>query len=244
MSGYFHRLAQRSLGGPETSPASGVQDSAPPLDAFSLERDEVVEDPAAQAGGPVSPFRGESDRGARREAVRDEAPVPLGTAEREAFRAVTAAPEAEPVGRGRTAPPGARLAEPAKSYTLATTAPRPDALVPPHTVATRSSAVRAAGPPPAPFSRDDGGPRRDPTGSTGQREDPRNPGEPASRPVVAHAHDPRPARGVEVRIGTVSVEIYQVASHPVAPSPIPVHATAPPPRRERFSPSRHYLRLG
>ena len=56
----------------------------------------------------------------------------------------------------------------------------------------------------------------------------------------------RASTAIDVRIGTVAVEIHQPAPQPVAPPP-PVLAPAPAPRsgapRERFSPSRHYIRM-
>lgn len=50
---------------------------------------------------------------------------------------------------------------------------------------------------------------------------------------------PRQPRTVEVRIGSITVEIHQ------APAPLPAAPVPPAPRRERvavFSASRHYLR--
>ena len=246
MSGYFHRLAQRSLGGMEASAGSGARDSVPHPDALSIERDEVAEHPAAGAGRPVSPVRDESDREPPRAVATDEEAVPFRAAGGEAFRA-----------------PGARLAEPSRSHTLAAPSPPPNPLVPPYTVATRSPAVRAAEPPPAPISRDDGAPRRDSNGPAAQREGLRD-GLSATRPAPAARRrgveaesDALPAGDVdvqrsgaaagrvEVHIGTVSVEIHQTGRKPAAHSAAPVQAPAPPaPRRERFSPSRHYLRLG
>jgi hypothetical protein len=57
---------------------------------------------------------------------------------------------------------------------------------------------------------------------------------------------PRAPTAIDVHIGTVAVEIHQPALPPVAPPP-PVLVPAPAPRpaapRERFSPSRHYIRM-
>jgi hypothetical protein len=62
----------------------------------------------------------------------------------------------------------------------------------------------------------------------------------------AQASTPRAPTAIDVHIGTVAVEIHQPVPQPVAPSP-PVLAPAPAPRaagpRERFSPSRHYIRM-
>jgi hypothetical protein len=61
----------------------------------------------------------------------------------------------------------------------------------------------------------------------------------------APASTPRAPTAIDVHIGTVAVEIHQPAPQPVAPPP-PVLVPAPAPRpaapRERFSPSRHYIR--
>ena len=67
----------------------------------------------------------------------------------------------------------------------------------------------------------------------------------AQRPS-ASASTPRTLTAIDVHIGTVAVEIHQPAPQPVAPPP-PVLVPAPAPRpaapRERFSPSRHYIRM-
>lgn len=65
------------------------------------------------------------------------------------------------------------------------------------------------------------------------------------RPVIAQSPTLRAPTVIDVRIGTVAVEIHQAAPPPVAPSPTPVLALAPRPAapRERFSPSRHYIRM-
>ena len=64
----------------------------------------------------------------------------------------------------------------------------------------------------------------------------------ASAPIST----PRAPAAIDVHIGTVAVEIHQAAPPAVA-SPPPVFAPAPAPRpsppRERFSPSRHYIRM-
>jgi hypothetical protein len=61
----------------------------------------------------------------------------------------------------------------------------------------------------------------------------------------APASTPHAPTAIDVHIGTVAVEIHQPAPLPVAPPP-PVLLPAPAPRpaapRERFSPSRHYIR--
>jgi hypothetical protein len=64
------------------------------------------------------------------------------------------------------------------------------------------------------------------------------------RPVAGQP-PPRAPTAIDVRIGTVAVEIYQAAPQPVAPPPTPVLAPASRPAapRERFSPSRHYIRM-
>jgi hypothetical protein len=57
---------------------------------------------------------------------------------------------------------------------------------------------------------------------------------------------PRAPAAIDVHIGTVAVEIHQAAPPAIAPPP-PALAPAPAPRpaapRERFSPSRHYIRM-
>lgn len=62
----------------------------------------------------------------------------------------------------------------------------------------------------------------------------------------APASKPRAPTAIDVHIGTVAVEIHQAALPAVAPPP-PVLVPAPAPRpaapRERFSPSRHYIRM-
>ena len=62
----------------------------------------------------------------------------------------------------------------------------------------------------------------------------------------APASRPRAPTAIDVHIGTVAVEIHQPAPQPVAPPP-PMLVPAPAPRpaapRERFSPSRHYIRM-
>ena len=60
----------------------------------------------------------------------------------------------------------------------------------------------------------------------------------------APASTPRAPTAIDVHIGTVAVEIHQPAPQPVAPPPVLVPAPAPRPAapRERFSPSRHYIR--
>jgi hypothetical protein len=61
-------------------------------------------------------------------------------------------------------------------------------------------------------------------------------------PVEAQRSMSPVAPTVEVRIGTVSVEIHQAPPQPAPlPAPSPVVRSALP--RERFSPSRYYLRV-
>lgn len=65
------------------------------------------------------------------------------------------------------------------------------------------------------------------------------------RPDAAQPPMPRAPTAIDVRIGTVAVEIHQAAPQPVAPQPTPMLVSAPRPAapRERFSPSRHYIRM-
>jgi len=67
-----------------------------------------------------------------------------------------------------------------------------------------------------------------------------------ARSAPAPASTPPAPTAIDVRIGTVAVEVHQPAPQPASPPPpvfVPAPAPRPSARRERFSPSRHYLRV-
>jgi hypothetical protein len=65
------------------------------------------------------------------------------------------------------------------------------------------------------------------------------------RPLPAQSQTLGAPGMIDVRIGTVAVEIHQAAPQAVTPPPSPMLAPAPRPTapRERFSPSRHYFHM-